>query len=91
MLLYYGYTGSLATYLHSRGLEPGDKVFVKLKDGTILKGLLMPRPQLYESSSIIVLKLENGYNIGVDFARIEEIELVEKYKPRSTSTPPKHP
>ncbi|MEM4663773.1 MAG: Glu-tRNA(Gln) amidotransferase subunit GatD [Desulfurococcaceae archaeon] len=91
MLVYYGYTGSLATYLHSRGLEPGDKVFVKLKDGTILKGLLMPRPQLYESSSIIVLKLENGYNIGVDFARIEEIELVEKYKPRSTSTPPKHP
>ncbi|MEM4441146.1 MAG: Glu-tRNA(Gln) amidotransferase subunit GatD [Desulfurococcaceae archaeon] len=89
MLVYYGYTGSLATYLHSRSLEPGDKVFVKLKDGTILKGLLMPRPQLYESSSIIVLKLENGYNIGVDFARIEEIELVEKYKPMSTSTPPK--
>lgn len=78
MLVYYGYSGSAAIHLRSRGLEPGDRIVVKLKDGTILRGLLMPRPQLYESSTTIVVKLENGYNVGLDFSKIEEIILLEK-------------
>lgn len=74
MIIYYGYTGELAQYLVNRGIRPGDHVVVKLKDGSILRGLLMPRPQIYDSPSILVLKLDNGYNVGIKLSKIEYIE-----------------
>jgi glutamyl-tRNA(Gln) amidotransferase subunit D len=72
--IYYGYTGKLADLLRTLGVNPGDRVLLKLKDGTVFRGLLMPRPELYSSSSILVVKLENGYNVGVDVEKIESIE-----------------
>ncbi|MEM1713552.1 MAG: Glu-tRNA(Gln) amidotransferase subunit GatD [Desulfurococcaceae archaeon] len=85
MFIYHGYTGEAASYLASRGLEPGDRVIAKLKDGTVLRGLLMPRPQLYASSSIIIVKLDNGYNVGI---RVEKIDQIEKIGKHSITRPP---
>ncbi|MGC8982489.1 MAG: Glu-tRNA(Gln) amidotransferase subunit GatD [Desulfurococcaceae archaeon] len=78
MLIYYGYTGSLAEHLAHKRIEPGDRILVRFRDGTTLEGILMPRPQLYESPRILVIKLENGYNVGIDVSRIESIELLGK-------------
>jgi glutamyl-tRNA(Gln) amidotransferase subunit D len=58
--------GRAAEYLISRGIKPGDYVIVKLVEGVVFRGILLPRPEIYASSSLIVVKLENGYNVGLD-------------------------
>lgn len=61
--------------------SPGDIVKIHTKE-EIVKGTLLPRSKLMDDKSgqkITVLKLENGYNIGIDNSKIKQIELVKKY------------
>jgi glutamyl-tRNA(Gln) amidotransferase subunit D len=60
--------------------KAGDQVRVVTKEATY-EGLLMPRPDILEKN-ITVIKLENGYNIGIDKEKIEKIELLTQYKPK---------
>ncbi|MBT7902376.1 Glu-tRNA(Gln) amidotransferase subunit GatD [Candidatus Woesearchaeota archaeon] len=60
--------------------EQGDIVKVICKDRTV-EGILMPRPDILEDN-ITVIKLENGYNIGIANSNIKTIELITKYKPK---------
>ncbi|MEM2918333.1 MAG: Glu-tRNA(Gln) amidotransferase subunit GatD [Candidatus Altiarchaeota archaeon] len=57
-------------------IEPGNIVEVKTKD-SIYKGIIMERPKLAEDS-FLVIKLENGYDIGLRKEKIEEIKLIGK-------------
>lgn len=57
----------------------GDKVKITKKDGEVVEGILMPRPEILEKG-ITVVKLDSGYNIGIEEKKIKKIELVEKYK-----------
>lgn len=59
-------------------IDIGDRVKV-LAAGAEFQGTLMPRP-LGGDSSILVIKLDNGYNVGI---RPESIELLEKSPPKS--------
>ncbi len=62
--------------------QPGDAVKVHTKE-EIYVGTLLPRSELLNSRSgkkIIVLKLDNGYNIGIDSSRVSKIEVVTKNK-----------
>lgn len=86
MIIYYGYIDKAAQILQAGNIEPGDRVLVRLKDGDFLKGILMPRPQLYESSSTIIIKLDNGYNVGINIDKIASIELLEKHGVKVSST-----
>ena len=63
----------------------GDKVEVIVKDKTYT-GVVMPTPELAEKN-ILILKLDNGYNIGIKIKdakikKIGEIKLegLPKYK-----------
>ena len=58
--------------------EFGDVVKV-YTDEQAYEGILMPRPEIFEKGYAIV-KLDNGYNIGIDEKRIKKIELVKKYE-----------
>lgn len=78
MELYYGYSGNVAVALKSIGAEPGDRLRVVLKDGSVFEGILMPRQALYSSRPILVLKLDNGYNIGLNIGEIGEVRLLSK-------------
>ena len=60
--------------------KEGDVVRVTTEDEEF-EGILMPRPELLEKG-ITVVKLGNGYNIGIDKKKIKKIEAVEKYKPK---------
>ncbi len=62
-------------------MEPGSKVRVTLKDGKRFEGILIERPALL-GKNIIVLKLPNGYNIGIKKAKIKEIKVLKKAKPK---------
>src|SRR3989338_5319601 len=60
--------------------KTGDKVKI-LTTEEQYEGILMPRPDILEKG-ITVIKLDNGYNIGIDEKRIKKIELLEEYKPK---------
>ncbi len=51
--------------------KPGDKVKVTTQDEAI-EGILMPN----EETDSVVIKLGNGYNIGIDKKRIKKIEKI---------------
>ncbi|MBW3010746.1 Glu-tRNA(Gln) amidotransferase subunit GatD [Candidatus Woesearchaeota archaeon] len=53
----------------------GDKVRVTTKDREIL-GVVMPN-----ETDTLVLKLDSGYNVGIDKRKIKKIEIVHKYNP----------
>lgn len=59
----------------------GDKVKVVKKDGEVVDGILMPRPEILEKG-ITVVKLDSGYNVGIEDKKIKEIKGVEQYKPK---------
>src|SRR3989338_5453176 len=55
--------------------KPGDKVRVIAND-EIKEGILMPN----EETGSVILKLDNGYNIGIDGKKIKKIKILEKFK-----------
>ncbi len=60
--------------------KAGDRVKVTTKDEEF-EGILMPRPEILDKN-ITVVKLDNGYNIGVENKKIKEIKVIEEYKPK---------
>ncbi len=60
-------------------MEPGDVIKVTTKENKY-QGILMPSVDMTGKDTII-LKLENGYNIGIDKKNIKDMKLVKKYKP----------
>ena len=60
--------------------EYGDTVKVETESETH-EGILMPRPEILDKGYVVV-KLDNGYNIGIEEKRIKKIEVVKKYERR---------
>ncbi len=58
--------------------NPGDKVKI-ISGSEEFTGVLMPRPQTL-GSDIMVIKLDNGYNIGIESSRITSVELLSRYE-----------
>ena len=54
--------------------KPGDRV--KVKADKEYEGVLMPN----EETDSVVIKLDNGYNVGIDKKKVKKIEVVENYK-----------
>lgn len=77
-LIYHGYKGELAARLSALGAEPGDLLEAELRDGEVLRGFLMPRQALYANRNILVLKLENGYNVGLRGDEIRSLRAISK-------------
>ncbi len=59
----------------------GDKVKVVTAKETV-EGILMPT----ESKESVFVKLDNGYNIGIESKKIKKIELIEKFKETEKKT-----
>jgi len=74
-----GYSGALRKLLEESNVGAGDVVRVRTRDGEYT-GTVIPRYE-YASKEFLTLKLPNGYNIGVSYAAIETIVLVEEHSP----------
>ncbi|MGC9200375.1 MAG: Glu-tRNA(Gln) amidotransferase subunit GatD [Candidatus Aenigmatarchaeota archaeon] len=59
-------------FLERKGIEIGDKIKIDS-----LTGILMPKFEFSEKD-VIVIKLENGYNIGLKFNEKMNVELLKK-------------
>ncbi len=70
---------------------PGDRIKV-ITESELFEGILMPRPEILEKG-ITVIKLDNGYNLGIDKNKIKEIALIEKYtqKTKKVHLPKQNP
>jgi len=64
--------------------KAGDYVELKTKDSSY-RGLVMPRPDLADKDHVI-LKLDNGYNVGI---RVKDIKSSKKAAKPATPKPPK--
>lgn len=87
-----GYHGGILRRLKNANAKIGSIVRITTKTGEVFEGALFPRSE-YGDPNHIVLKLKNGYNIGLHYERTEKIEIVgEGQKPHFTrpSMPPKH-
>ncbi len=79
-----GYTGIARRVLEEANVRIGDRIRIRSR-GQVYEGILMPREKLYEKP-IIVLKLDNGYNIGVRVTEDTVVEKIGVLKPRPTPT-----
>ncbi|MDY6777802.1 MAG: Glu-tRNA(Gln) amidotransferase subunit GatD [Candidatus Nanohaloarchaea archaeon] len=66
------YSDELQELLDQHGIEPGDTVTVTAAT-TSYTGTVMPRSR-QGNTDALVIKLDNGYNIGIDRTSIESIE-----------------
>ncbi|MBW3021189.1 Glu-tRNA(Gln) amidotransferase subunit GatD [Candidatus Woesearchaeota archaeon] len=64
----------------------GDKVLIKTKDEE-LEGTFISRPELLGDDKI-VLKLKNGYNVGIDKKNVKEIKVLKEAKPSKVKAKP---
>ncbi len=71
------YAGKAAELLKRVNAEVGDVIKVVRDDGLVVEGILMPRPR---GGEYVVVKLRNGYNVGIDAKRIKEISVIAKKK-----------
>ncbi len=60
---------------------PGDKVKIVTKKETV-EGILLPSFQ----EGVVLIKLENGYNVGFPQKEIKRMELIEKAKEKTSPT-----
>lgn len=56
--------------------KPGDRVKVEI-NSELIEGILMPRGE-YQDESVLVLKLNSGYNIGLNRDEITNIEILKE-------------
>jgi glutamyl-tRNA(Gln) amidotransferase subunit D len=87
-----GYHGEILRRLTKSGAKVGKVIRLTSKSGEVFEGVLIPRSE-YSDPVHIVLKMKNGYNIGISLERTEKLEVVgEGEKPHFTkpSPPPIH-
>lgn len=74
---YRGYSGKSLVFLKNNKIKIGDSI--KVTTDLTYAGLLMPRYE-YSDDEHLVLKLKNGYNVGVEIKKIKKIEVVSSEK-----------
>jgi glutamyl-tRNA(Gln) amidotransferase subunit D len=73
----WGYVGLAASKIREAGARPGDVVEVEKPGAPPVRGVLMPRYEI-EARPVLVVKLPNGYNIGVRVTEDTTIRVVER-------------
>ena len=71
-----GYSGLVLEKLSKANVRVGDTLSI-MHDGTEYTGVLMPRSQVGSDSFHIAIKLESGYNIGIN---VDETTIIRRIK-----------
>ncbi|MFH0832539.1 MAG: Glu-tRNA(Gln) amidotransferase subunit GatD [Candidatus Aenigmatarchaeota archaeon] len=72
--MYENYSDEIQNFLKSNHIEIGQRISIK-KDEECYEGLLMPKSS--GNPHCLVIKLDNGYNIGIDFKNVEIKKMKE--------------
>ncbi len=84
---YYGYRGLVKEKLIEINARIGDRIRV-INGDKVFEGRLMPREALYGDKPFVVIKLDNGYNIGVRVTNTTVIEKIGSFE-KATPLPPR--
>ena len=71
---YRGYEGNSLEFLKSNNVVVGDTV--KILSDITYSGIIMPRYE-HSDDKHLVLKLNSGYNVGLEISKIEKIEKIQ--------------
>ena len=83
-----GYRGEVIQRLRKSRAKIGSIIRLTSKSGEVFEGTLIPRSE-YSDPTHIVLKMKNGYNIGISLDRTEKLEVIgEGEKPHFTKPSP---
>lgn len=80
-----GYRGKAQSLLKVASVNVGDRVRVESGD-KVYEGVLMPRTELGDDEHVVV-KLSNGYNVGVNVGDRAKVELLERGQPPKLAVP----
>ncbi len=82
-----GYHGKVRDLLEGKGAHVGCRIRILKPPNEIIEGILMPKHSLSDPNMLII-KLDNGYNIGVNVDEISQLEVVEcRELPKFTPPP----
>ena len=84
-----GYSGKVREILRRAGVRIGDEIEVMI-GGVVYRGILMARYELADPS-YIVIKLPNGYNIGIKVSENMAIKKIAAAKKPHFAPPPRPP
>src|SRR5579863_3946262 len=79
-----GYRGKSLEFLTKNKIEVGS--LVRIQADSIYSGIVMPRYE-YSDDDHLVLKLKNGYNIGLQIEKITQIEIESQSSVKKESIP----
>ena len=83
-----GYHGRVLQQLRKSRAKIGSIIRLTSKSGEVFEGTLIPRSE-YSDPTHIVLKMKNGYNVGISLDRTEKLEVIgDGEKPHFTKPPP---
>src|SRR2546428_10467766 len=83
-----GYHGEILRHLRKSGAKIGSIIRLTSKSGEVFEGILIPRSE-YSDPTHLVLKMKNGYNIGISLDRTQKLEVIgEGEKPHFTKPSP---
>jgi len=74
------YSPEIERLLKRLGIKPRDRVRIT-RNGETIEGILIPRPD-FGDASILVIKLDTGYNMGVRFSPDMKIEKIAVPQPQ---------
>src|SRR5438094_9980109 len=87
-----GYHGQVLQQLRKSKAKIGSIIRLTSKSGEVFEGTLIPRSE-YSDQTHVVLKMKNGYNIGISLDRTAKLAVIgQGKKPHFTkpSAPPNH-
>jgi glutamyl-tRNA(Gln) amidotransferase subunit D len=84
-----GYWGEVRVLLERAGVEVGDEVEIRAGD-EVYRGILMSRYELADPG-YIVIKLPNGYNVGISASRVASVRRVAPAAKPRFIPPPRPP
>src|SRR5882762_4992437 len=88
VLVLEGYHGGVLQKLRKSKAKIGSILRLTSKSGEVFEGTLIPRSD-YSDQTHIVLKMKNGYNIGISLDRTEKLEVIgQGEKPHFTKPSP---
>src|SRR3989442_10768717 len=83
-----GYHGQVLQQLKKSKAKIGSILRLTSKSNEVFEGTLIPRSD-YSDHTHIVLKMKNGYNVGISLDRTEKLEVIgEGEKPHFTKPSP---
>ncbi|MFB6469748.1 MAG: Glu-tRNA(Gln) amidotransferase subunit GatD [Vulcanisaeta sp. AZ3] len=77
----------LNEFLDKHGIREFDDINIHLKDGTTLRGIVLPKPGVGDPN-IMVLKLDNGYNVGIHVSNIDRVEIMRHIESKGVTSIP---